>query len=50
MTEFDEVRSEDVQTSMPQRRSRLFWATAALAIVAMLLSCAALILIAATRG
>jgi len=50
MTGSDEARSEDVPTSVPQRRSRLFWATTALAIAVMLLLCAALILVAATRS
>jgi hypothetical protein len=50
MAEPDEARSEDVQMSVPPHQSRLFWTTAALCIAAMLLLCAALILIAATRG
>jgi uncharacterized protein involved in exopolysaccharide biosynthesis len=46
----DEAGSEAEPPSMPQHRSRFFWTTVALAIAAMLLLCAALILIAATRG
>jgi hypothetical protein len=50
MTGTDEARSDVEPTSMRQRRSRYFWSTVALAIAAMLLLCAALILIAATRS
>jgi hypothetical protein len=50
MAEHDEARSEEVHVSVPPRQSRLFWTTTALAIAAMLLLCAALILIAATRS
>jgi hypothetical protein len=50
MTGSDEARSDVEPTSMPQRRSRFFWTTVTLAIGAMLLLCAALILIAATRS
>jgi len=50
MTESDEARSNDVPTNNTHNRSRFFWTTAALAIGAMLLLCAALILIAATRS
>jgi hypothetical protein len=39
-----------VRTSAPRRESQRFWMVTALAIVAMLLLCTALILIAATRG
>jgi hypothetical protein len=49
MAEPDEARSEVVQTSVP-RQSRLFWATAVLAVAAMLLLCSTLIVIAATRS
>ena len=50
MAEPVEARSENSQTSVPPRQSRLFWATTALCIAAMLLLCTALILIAATRA
>jgi hypothetical protein len=50
MTGSDEARSDVERSCMPQRRSRFFWTTVALSIAAMLLLCAALILIAATRS
>jgi hypothetical protein len=50
MAEPDEVRSEEMQLSPPPRPSRLFWTMTALSIAALLLLCAALILIAATRS
>jgi hypothetical protein len=50
MTRSDEARSDVGPASTPQRRSRFFWTTVALGIAAMLLLCAALILIAATRS
>jgi hypothetical protein len=50
MTGTDEARSNFEPASTPQRRSRFFWTTVALAIAAMLLLCAALIMIAATRS
>jgi hypothetical protein len=46
MAESEEARPEDVRTSAP----RLFWTVTALAMVAMLLLCSALVLVAATRG
>jgi hypothetical protein len=50
MTGLDEAPSDEVPTSMPQRQSRFFWTTAALAIALMLLLCTVLIVIAAMRS
>jgi hypothetical protein len=50
MTGLDETPLDDAPTSTPQRQSRFFWSTAALAIVLMLLLCTVLIVIAATRS
>jgi hypothetical protein len=50
MTGLGKAPSDDVPTSTPQRQSRFFWTTIALAIAAMLILCTILVLIAATRG
>jgi len=50
MTGSDEAPADDLATSMPQRQSRFFWTTIALAIATMLLLCAVLVLIAAKRS
>jgi CHASE3 domain sensor protein len=50
MAEPDEARADVAQTSVTARQSRIFWTTSVLAIVAILLLCTALILIAATQS
>jgi hypothetical protein len=52
MTAHDETPSTVATvatTTVPPGRSRLFWAVTAIALLALLLGCAALVLIAAAR-